>query len=77
MDGKLIGERLKKLRGNLTQDLVAEKTGISKSALSMYERGERIPRDEIKIRLAKFYETPVQKLFFDREEQSQTERRNV
>lgn len=45
MDSHVIGQTLIKLRGNRTQEEVAKAIGISKSALSMYERGERIPRD--------------------------------
>ncbi len=64
MDAKLIGERLVKLRGERTQKEVADCLGISTSALSMYENGERIPRDSIKIRIANFYEKPIYEIFF-------------
>ncbi len=67
MDGinaKEIGKRLIELRGTKTQDTVANAVGISVSALSMYERGERIPRDNIKIRLATYYKKPIHKIFF-------------
>ena len=30
----------------------------------MYEAGERVPRDEIKIKLAKFYNRSVSYIFF-------------
>ena len=63
-DKKEIGNELRRLRGNKTIDETAKSIGISKSALAMYERGERSPRDEIKIRIANFYRKPVQKLFF-------------
>ena len=58
------GERLKKLRGNKTLETVASAIGISRSALAMYETEERVPRDDIKIRLAEYFKTTVQKLFF-------------
>lgn len=64
MNSKKIGARLINLRGNRTQDEVAKATGISVSALSMYERGERIPRDNIKIRLAAYYGQPICDIFF-------------
>lgn len=64
MDAKIIGKRLVELRGNKTQEEVANAVGISKSALSMYERGERIPRDNIKIRISAYYKRPVHKIFF-------------
>ena len=46
MDKSVISERLVKLRGTKSQEEVARATGISPSALSMYENGERVPRDE-------------------------------
>ena len=64
MDKSVISERLVKLRGIKSQEEVARATGISPSALSMYENGERVPRDEIKIRLAEYYGTSVEEIFF-------------
>lgn len=64
MDAKQIGERLTVLRGDRKQKEVAEQLGISVSALSMYENGERIPRDNIKIRIAAFYDQPIYDIFF-------------
>lgn len=65
LNAKEIGRRLVKLRGNTSRDVVAKAVGISVSAISMYENGERIPRDEIKIKLANFYKKSVQEIFFD------------
>lgn len=48
MDGKTIGHKLRALRGEMDAKTVADALGISTSALFMYERGERIPRDQIK-----------------------------
>lgn len=59
-----IAERLVKARGTRKREEVAAAVGISLSAIAMYENGERIPRDETKIKLAKYYNTTVQKLFF-------------
>lgn len=64
MDAKTIGQRLIKLRGDKTQEEVANAVNISVSALSMYERGERIPRDNIKIRIASYYKRPIHKIFY-------------
>lgn len=64
MNPKAIGEMLRALRGNKSLQEVAEDVGISQSALSMYENGERVPRDEIKIKLAGYYGTTVQALFY-------------
>lgn len=65
IDAKEIGERLVKLRGDISRDTVAKSIGVSVSAISMYENGERIPRDAIKIKLADFYSRSVQEIFFD------------
>lgn len=65
MNAKTIGERLLKLRGSKSREDVAHAVGVSVSAMSMYENGERIPRDKIKIRLADFYGQSVQEIFFD------------
>lgn len=59
-----IGDKLKKLRGDKKIDDVAKDLGISYSALCMYERGERIPRDEIKIKLCDYYGVSIEELFF-------------
>lgn len=64
MNNKVMAEKLRKLRGNRSRQEVAEACGISVSALAMYEAGERVPRDEIKIKLAKFYNRSVSYIFF-------------
>ena len=64
MQPKVIGKRLLELRGEKSQAEVAQAVGISDSALSMYECGERIPRDSVKVKLAQYYKTTVQKIFF-------------
>ncbi|MGF7533666.1 helix-turn-helix transcriptional regulator [Bacillus mexicanus] len=65
MDKKLIGQRLLKLRAEKSRSEVAKAIKISVSALQMYETGQRIPRDEIKIKLADYYQKTVQQIFFD------------
>ncbi len=64
MNPKEIGNKLIKLRGNKSQSVVANAVGITISALSMYEAGNRVPRDDVKIALAKYYNTTVQELFY-------------
>ena len=65
MDTEKIAQKLVSLRGNKSLKEVAEANGISISALSMYEAGNRIPRDEIKVRLAKYYGSTVEDIFFN------------
>lgn len=63
-----IGERLVALRGDRSQATVAKDIGICPSTLSMYERNERIPRDEIKVRLSNYYGVSIQSLFYSLED---------
>ena len=65
---EMIGNRICKLRGKCSQRELADKLKISKSALSMYERGERMPRDEVKERIASYFGKSVQEIFFDCQE---------
>ena len=67
LNKRAISLKLVELRGNKSQEEVAKELGISTSALSMYENGERIPRDPIKIRIADYYNTPIQDIFFANE----------
>lgn len=60
-----VAERLVAARGTKRREDVATAVGISISALAMYENGDRVPRDGIKIKLADYYDTTVQALFFD------------
>lgn len=65
MDKQLIAMKLINLRGDQSREEVSSANGISVSALQMYENGQRIPKDEIKVRLAKYYQVTVQEIFFD------------
>jgi putative transcriptional regulator len=58
------GMILRKLRGDRTQEEVAAALGITKSSWAMYERDERVPRDEVKIRIAKYFGKSVEELFY-------------
>lgn len=60
-----IGRRLLKLRGERSREEVANLIDVSVSAISMYENGERVPRDSIKIKIAELYKKTVQEIFFD------------
>ena len=64
MDKGKIAERLIALRGSKTQAEVAQAIGVTPSAYSMYENGERVPRDEIKKKIAEYYKKSVATIFF-------------
>lgn len=65
MNTKEIGSRLRDLRGNKSQEVVSRDLGISFSSYSKYEQGLRVPRDEMKIKIANYYSKSVQSIFFD------------
>lgn len=65
MDAKTVGERLRELRGGQRINDVSKNIDVCRSALSMYETGKRIPRDEIKVRIANYFGRSVQEIFYD------------
>lgn len=64
LSGKEIGNKLRELRGGIPRSEVAKAVGISNSALQMYECGDRIPRDGIKVAIARYFGVSVGALFF-------------
>lgn len=52
-------EEKKKSRAEAAKEL-----NISYSALQMYESGQRVPRDNIKINMAAYYNKTVSELFY-------------
>lgn len=62
---KSYGSVLKKLRKEKKETIqsVASQIGISYQALQAYENEQRNPRDEIKVKLARFYNVPIEKIF--------------
>ncbi|PGO67367.1 helix-turn-helix transcriptional regulator [Bacillus cereus] len=68
MNYERVAENLINLRNGRSREEVAKAVGISISTLQMYENGQRIPRDNIKIKLANFYGVTVQAIFFDSEQ---------
>ena len=59
-----MGRRLVELRGNIKSNVAAAGIGITPSALSNYEAGLRVPRDEVKAAIANYYNTTVERIFF-------------
>lgn len=66
MDAKLVGERIKNLRQEkkMSQQEFADAINVACSTVSMYENGERIPRDQIKLAIANLFGVTVDYLFF-------------
>ena len=59
-----LGERLRLARGDEPRKSAAAAVGIAVSTLQMYENGRRVPRDPVKLRLARHYGVSVEALFF-------------
>lgn len=66
IDGIQIGKRIRELRGqkNMTAEDLGKALGISTSAINMYECGQRVPRDEIKISIAEYFGVSVETIFY-------------
>lgn len=63
-NAKEIGKRLRILRGEISRKDVADAVGVAVSTYSMYEIGERVPRDETKKKIAEYYKESVESIFF-------------
>lgn len=63
-DRTVIGKRLRDLRGPRTQEEVAKALGVTVMAVSLWERGERVPSDDIKVKIANYYKRSVSTIFF-------------
>jgi DNA-binding XRE family transcriptional regulator len=64
LDSEKIGARLRELRGDRSQKEIADAIGVTDMAISLYENGERIPRDEIKRAIAKYFGVTVESIFY-------------
>lgn len=62
-----IGSKLKKMRiaKGMTREELSAALGASPSAIAMYELGERIPRDEMKLKIANFFGESIESIFFN------------
>lgn len=65
MDVKSVGERLKELRGNRSQEEIATALDIPTRTYASYEQGVRTPKDSMKIKIAKYYDESVETIFFN------------
>lgn len=65
MNPVVIGKRLEKLRGSKSQAETARELGITYQSYWMYETGRRVPRDEVKKRIAAYYRMTVDEIFYE------------
>jgi transcriptional regulator with XRE-family HTH domain len=68
----MLGARLKALRQKkgLRQKELAAAIGMTKSAVCLYEKGKRIPRDAVKIRIAETLGYSVGFIFYPKSQQN-------
>lgn len=59
-----IGKTLAKLRGETSREEISKAIGVSVSAWQMYENGQRIPKDEIKVKIASYFKKNVGEIFY-------------
>lgn len=64
MNREEIGKRLRALRGSRSLEEVAKALDVTPMAVSLWERGERIPSDDFKIKIAAYYRRSVTFIFF-------------
>ncbi len=63
---KTVGERIRTLREKkkYSQETLAKMTGVAVSTICMYETGERIPRDEVKVKISNALGKSIHYIFF-------------
>ena len=66
VDGIRIGKRIKELRTQkgMTAVALGAAFGTSASAINMYECGQRVPRDDMKIKIAEYFGMSVESIFY-------------
>lgn len=68
LDNNYIGDNLRYLRKKkgVTQTEVAKALGIPTTTYNAYETGQNVPRDEVKLKIASYFNRTVQFIFFNR-----------
>lgn len=51
-------------KNNISKSTLAKALGVSINTIESYEQGERIPRDEMKVKLSKYFNVSVLDLFY-------------
>lgn len=71
INAKEVGKELERMRSErgASQAEIAKELGITAMAISQYERGERIPRDTLKVRIARIFGRSVGDLFYGESKQ--------
>lgn len=59
-----VGKKLRKLRGDTPVPEVAKAWGVDVSTVYYYEAGRMTPKDDVKIRIAKYFGKSIEEIFF-------------
>lgn len=51
-------------KNNISKRTLAEALGVSINTIDSYEQGERVPRDEMKVKISKYFNVSVLDLFY-------------
>lgn len=65
MNRKKVGKTLRECRGERSVPEVARALGVTPNAVTNWECGIRIPRDELKEKIAKYYRRKPGDIFFE------------
>ncbi len=65
MNRKEVGKTLRSLRGQKSTSDVAKAIGVTPNAILNWENGIRIPRDELKEKIANYYHVKPGDIFFE------------
>lgn len=66
----MVNNKLKLFRmthGNLTQKELAEKVGVSRQSIIAIENSKFLPSIELALKLARYFEVPVEDIFYLKE----------
>ncbi|PET77607.1 transcriptional regulator [Bacillus sp. AFS001701] len=55
---------MKSLRGDRTQQQVADDLNIASTTYNMIENGNRFPRKDLQLKLSKYFGVTIEELFF-------------
>ena len=73
MNANEIGKRLRSMRTSMGVSRIefANAVGVSRNAIANYESGIRIPKDDVKSKIADYYGKDIDSIFFARETHGQ------
>lgn len=60
--------RILRAERNITQTKLAEDLGISRPGLSNIERGKFIPNGEVVVKIIKYFNIPLEQIFYNEDE---------